>query len=418
MKELKNFIKDLKILYIEDETDAREVLTKTLRKISDNVDTCDNGINAYIKYKDSIANNSPYQLIITDINMPKMNGIELVKKIKETDFDLPIIFTTARNEKDILFEALDLNISSFMVKPIDFTLLFHNIEKIAQKLYYKKQFFIKQKELETYTKIIENVAVISKTDNKGYITYVDDAFCEVTGYKREELIGQNHNIVRHPDNPKEVYEKLWSIIQKGQVWEGKARNIDKQGNPWYAKSTIVPVYNDKHDEIIEYIAIRFLITEEQEEKRELNSKLIKNTIFYKKQIGNYEQKIQDLQKQIGLQNSIMDEFKIRLEKVTQSKNKLLSQISEYEHNDVHSETTRLNMLKKKNEELQMRLKTIDKLKEDKEKQQETIRELEHKIEVKDSMLDSYKQNITQYKVQLGELKKEKEKKAEKKGFFG
>lgn len=76
------------------------------------------------------------------------------------------------------------------------------------------------------------------------------------------------------------------------------------------------------------------------------------------------------------------------------------------------------MLKKKNEELQSRIKTIEKLKEEKEKQQALIRELEDKIEIKDSMIDSYKQNITQYKVQLGELKKAKPKKAEKKGFFG
>ena len=418
MKDLNEFIKNLRILYIEDEKDTREKLSKILKKISNNIDSCDNGVNGYIKYQEGISNKTPYNLVITDINMPKMSGIELAKKIKESCNDFPIIFTTARNEKDILFEAIELNISSFMVKPIDFSLLFENIKKIAEKLFYQKQFFIKQKELETYTNIIENIAVISKTDTKGIITYVDDAFCNVTGYTKEELIGQNHNIVRHPENPKEIYENLWSIIQSGQIWEGKVRNIDKFGNTWYAKSTIVPIYDSENNEIIEYIAIRFVITQEQEEKRELSSKLIKNTISFKKQISMLEQQITKLEKQISFQNNMINDYKIKIEKINQSKNKLLSQITEYEHHDIHSESNRLNMLKKKNEELQMRLKTIEKLKEDKEKQQATIRELEHKIEVKDTMIDSYKQNITQYKVKLGELKKDKEKKTEKKGFFG
>lgn len=106
-----------------------------------------------------------------------------------------------------------------MLKPINSLLLYENIEKISEKIYYKQQLLLKQKEIKTYMDIIESVAVISKTDTKGIITYVDDAFCDVTGYTKEELIGKNHNIVRHPDNPKEIYEQLWSIIQKGQVWE-------------------------------------------------------------------------------------------------------------------------------------------------------------------------------------------------------
>lgn len=418
MDKLKSFIKDLRILYIEDEKDAREKLSSILKKISSNVDVSENGVDGYIKYQDSISKKLPYDLIISDINMPKMSGIELARKIKESDHEIAIIFTTARNEKDILFEAIELNIHSFMVKPIDFSLLHDNIKKIAKKKLFDKQFFIKQKELETYTNIIENVAVISKTDTKGFITYVDDAFCDVTGYTKEELIGQNHNIVRHPENPKEVYEKLWSIIQSGEIWSGKVRNIDKEGNTWYAKSTIIPIFDEAHKEIVEYIAIRFVITEEHEEKRELANKLIKNTVSFKKQIASYEQQVASLNKHISLQNDVVKEFKQKIEKLNQSKNKLLSQLSEYEENDIHSESNRLNLLKRKNEELQQRTKTIEKLKDDKEKQLERIRELEHKLEVKDTMIESYKQNITQYKVKLGELNKNKEKKPEKKGFFG
>lgn len=326
MKELKEFIKDLKILYIENEQETREKLSKVIKQISNYVDTSDNGESALIKFQESITNKTPYHLIITDINLPKIDGIELAKKIKEIKSDFPIILTTQKSEKDILFKAIELNIDSFMLKPINSLLLYENIEKISEKIYYKQQLLLKQKEIKTYMDIIESVAVISKTDTKGIITYVDDAFCDVTGYTKEELIGKNHNIVRHPDNPKEIYEQLWSIIQKGQVWEGKVRNIDKFGNPWYAKSTIFPIYDSNNKKITEYIAIRFVITQEQEEKRELTNKLIKSTISFKKHIGELKEKVSKQEENVAFQNEIINEYKLKLEKASQLKNKLLSQI--------------------------------------------------------------------------------------------
>lgn len=82
MKELKEFIKDLKILYIENEQETREKLSKVIKQISNYVDTSDNGESALIKFQESITNKTPYHLIITDINLPKIDGIELAKKSK------------------------------------------------------------------------------------------------------------------------------------------------------------------------------------------------------------------------------------------------------------------------------------------------------------------------------------------------
>lgn len=418
MLELKEFIKNLKILYIEEKKESREELSLILSTISNNVDVLENNSSGFLKYQEKHREEKDYDIIILDISMSQLNGIEIVKKIRENDENVSIIFTTRKDEQNILLETIKLDISSFLTKPIDSHTLYENIQKIAKKLYFKKQFYLKQKELETYTNIIESVAVISKTDLKGIITYVDEAFCQVTGYTKEELIGQNHNIVRHPENPKEVYKNLWDTIQKGKIWEGKVRNIDKNGEPWYAKSTIFPIFDDNHNEIIEYIAIRFIITEEHDEKRELNNRLIKDTIHHKKELATLQKENEELFLQIGSANGIIDNLKDKIEKLMQNKNKLLAQISEYEESSLNNQSDRLTILKKKNDELQAKIKFIEKLKEDKEKQQQSIRELEHKIEVKDSIIESYKKNITQYKVQLGELRKSKQKTEEKKGFFG
>ena len=415
MLEIDKYIKNLKILYVEDEDDAREVLEKSLKRISDFVDIADNGVNGYLKFQENFSKNTPYDLIITDINMPKLSGLEMITKIKESDDEIPIILITAKNEREILIESLELGVSSYMLKPIDFIKLHENIKKITKKLYYKNQFYKKQKELETYTEIIESVAVISKTDLKGIITYVDDAFCEVTGYTKDELIGQNHNIVRHPDNPKEVYKNLWETIQKGEIWEGKVRNIDKEGNPWYAKSTIFPIFDEKNKDILEYIAIRFIITDEYEEKRELNSKLIKNTVSHKKELSGILKENETLKSHIFSQNEVINSLKEKIEKSTIIKNKLLSQISEYEENNLQSSGNKLEILKKKNEEINLKNKVIDKLKIEKDRLLEKIGTLEQKLESKENAINSCQENITKYKIELGKLKRPKEE--DKKGFF-
>lgn len=417
MIELDKNTKNLKILYVEDDVEVRQRLENLLNKLSNSVKTAQDGEDGYQKFKENFDNNTPFELIITDINMPKLNGIEMVKKIREIHDDVSVILTTADNEKDTFLESIELGVSSYIRKPINVTKLYENINKIAQKIYYKNQFFKKQKELETYTNIIESVAVISKTDLHGIITYVDDAFCEVSGYTKDELIGQNHNIVRHPENPKEVYKNLWDTIQSGKIWEGKVRNIDKQGNPWYAKSTIFPIFDDKNEKIIEYIAIRFIITDEYEEKRELASRLIKNTVTHKSIIKDNE----TLKNQLLSQNEIIVALKEKIEKISIQKQKLLSQLSEYEENSIHSSGDKMEILKKKSEEIALKNKTIEKQKDEKNKLLGKIEELEHMLEVKENSLANCQENITKYKIELGKIKRTKkneEEKENKKGFFG
>lgn len=78
-------------------------------------------------------------------------------------------------------------------------------------------------EIEYYVSALNKVAVVSKTDLKGRITFANDFFCEISGYKREELIGKSHNIVRHEDVPKTIYKDLWETIKKGGTWEGNLK---------------------------------------------------------------------------------------------------------------------------------------------------------------------------------------------------
>jgi len=82
---------------------------------------------------------------------------------------------------------------------------------------------------------LDSVVIISRTDKLGNITYVNERFEEISGYKKEELIGKAHNIVRHPDVPNEIFQELWSEITKGNIWQGKFINRAKDGSDYYVK---------------------------------------------------------------------------------------------------------------------------------------------------------------------------------------
>ena len=114
--------------------------------------------------------------------------------------------------------------------------------------------------LNQYKKAVDSLLIVSKTDTKGIITYVNDNFCEISGYESYELIGKPHNIVRHPDMPKEIFQEMWAMIKRGEIWRGIIKNRKKDGGEYWVDAGIMPIKNYK-GEIIEYIALRTDITE-------------------------------------------------------------------------------------------------------------------------------------------------------------
>ena len=114
--------------------------------------------------------------------------------------------------------------------------------------------------LDQYKMVLDESSIVSKTDARGIITYVNDAFCEISGYRREELMGRNHNIVRHPDNPPSLFRELWGTITDGRVWKGTFKNRAKGGGEYYVKSVIAPIF-DEEGAIVEYIAARVDVSE-------------------------------------------------------------------------------------------------------------------------------------------------------------
>lgn len=103
--------------------------------------------------------------------------------------------------------------------------------------------------------LFEGSIIISQTDKQGTITYANRKFCEISGYSTDELIGQPHNIIRHPDMPKDVFEKMWNSISIGHTWNGLIKNMRKDGRYYWVDTEILPIEDDNHH-VIGYIAAR------------------------------------------------------------------------------------------------------------------------------------------------------------------
>ena len=100
--------------------------------------------------------------------------------------------------------------------------------------------------------------ILSTTDLKGRITYVNKKFIEISGFTEDELIGAAHNIVRHPDMPSAAYEDLWNTIQSGRSWMGIVKNRCKNGDHYWVKSIVTPIYQD--GKLVEYQSVRYKVS--------------------------------------------------------------------------------------------------------------------------------------------------------------
>ena len=213
-------------------------------------------------------------LVISDFIMPGMNGDKLLIKTHEILPDVKKILLTGQANLEGVTNIINHGaLYRYIAKPWEENDLIMTVKE-ALKSYSQEQeikFYtrhleelVEEKiaENKTYLELVNKYLIASKTDLDGIITDVSDALCEISGYKREELINQPHNILRHPDVPASTYEELWDTIQAGKVWSGEIKNKKKDGSPYWVYAQVQPTF-DKNHKIIAYASIRIDVTDKK-----------------------------------------------------------------------------------------------------------------------------------------------------------
>lgn len=324
-----NLFQNLTVLYVEDEDSIRVSLNSTFQKIFKKVYIAIDGREALHIFEKLYSENITIDLVICDINMPNMDGIELVEQIKKINPKIEVIMTTARTDSNILVEAIRLGVSHYEIKPVNINKLLENISAVALKYINKQIIDAQQQEMEQYLEILEKVAIVSKTDLEGKITFVNDFFCDVSKFSKEELIGSNHNIIRHPDTPKETFKILWEQINKNKMYKGKLKNKTKDGDYYYVYAYIFPIFDYISLEKKGYIGIRFLITEDENARLDFKKKVIENISLQKKREYDLNNKIKLYETELK-QIEFLEFIKHSLEKEKSKNTILLSQVKSYE----------------------------------------------------------------------------------------
>ena len=201
-----------------------------------------------------------FSLVILDMNIK--NNFDFLHEVKSTiDKSISFIMMSDSNRTyDMVREAYKHGAEESLRKPIFAEEFILKVDKIVEHSKLIGE-LIQQKELlESYKTIVDTSAIISKTNKYGKITYANSVFCKISGYTKEELIGKNHNIIRHPDTPDDLFKDLWQTIAiEKKVWHGILKNRNKHNKTYIVQTSIMPILDDNNN-IIEFIALRNDIT--------------------------------------------------------------------------------------------------------------------------------------------------------------
>lgn len=249
-----SILKNIKLLYVEDNDDVRESTLEILKLYFDDIAVAKDGLEALNLYDASV------NLIISDISMPNMNGVEMSKKIKSINPNQSIILLTAHKTENYLIEVIDIGVDKFIIKPIlSIDKFISPILELSRKIRCTQQFDEKVFFLKEKNKIIDENIFMTVTDLNGVILEISSAYLDFTGFKLDEVIGKTHRLFRSESADEELIKNLWETIQENKQWTGKLKNNKYSGEEYWLKQTISPLF-DINNEKIGYTAISRNIT--------------------------------------------------------------------------------------------------------------------------------------------------------------
>jgi len=394
----KTLLKKLSILYVEDDNTIRTELASLLTNFFNQVFTAndgDEGLNIYKNKQKKI------DLIISDITMPKMSGIEMVKKIREFDKDIAVIYATAYSDKEFLIDSIKLKVFNYIIKPIDIRALLESSSELAEILHTKEIIHNKNRELSKYKEAIDANSIVIKTDTHMKIIYVNSHFCKITGYDNDELIGKDFLTLAHSDVDKSIYNNMYANVLDNKMWNGKLKQSTKEGSTFIVDSYMITTH-DEDGNINGSIIIQRDITEDTIKQRKVQMALMKekSDIFIKSKegfakksikINKLENDIKELEQVIKNSETQRDKYLYLVGKYKTDIKRLKIRVSNFEKEEL-GKVTGINVLRIQKENADLRIE---------------VKRLKDRLE---NLLDDMHKKINQtkvtYDIQVEDLEKE------------
>ena len=345
------FLKKLTILFVEDDDIDREQFAKSLKRLFKNVILGINGEDGYNKFKESKLSSQPIDLILSDISMPKMNGIEMLEKIRELDENVPIMYTTTQTKTEFFQKAIELNVNYYALKPINLEDIVLRIQKVCEKQYFQTIIDAKNNELKNYLAIIDNAAAIYKINEKGEITFINDLLCSLFQEEKEYLIGKDFKSLFHPQMLKYFTEGMWNTITEDKTWNGDIQYENHIKESFYIHSTIFKLVLEHG---YEYISIGFLSTQEVEKQRKFHKNVLLSISNKNKEAAKSKNELETLY----LENQKLKE---NVQLLNEHTKKYQEKISFYKNQILHYETEIVSEDERIEKKIAIRKQTCDSL---------------------------------------------------------
>ena len=249
--------------------------------------------------KNKMNNNKSFSIIYDNENSKYIKSfIPILNPYTKEKIGYLLVTKDAKEYLDITNKYNLIMFITILLLLISFTLLYLYNKR-------KKRYIDSQTKLESILKSIDKYVIIVETDLKGIATYASQAFCDISGYKKREIIGKPLSIIRNPDISKRFFEKMWEKISKNEVWEGEIKNLDKNGNSYWERGSITPIFNQEK-KIIGYRSIKVDITDEKQLQK-VNS-LLKKELFSKLNEIKTMDRLNIDESKIKLMSQILDTF--------------------------------------------------------------------------------------------------------------
>ena len=252
--------KPYRVLIIDDDETLLQYYATVLQNAHMEVKT----LSEPLQVLEAIYEFSP-DIIISDVYMPNCSGPELAQVIRQDDnwAQTPIMFLSTESNLDRQLSAMNLGGDDFLVKPVEAGHLVSAVIARAKRARWTKRLnsdlssALRESAHQTVT--MDQHDIVSSANVAGIITSVNEKFCEISGYSSEELIGQNHRVLKSSHHSDSFYKDMWNTISSGQVWHGRLCNLNKAGEEYWVESTIVPFLDDK-GKPYKYVSARTDIT--------------------------------------------------------------------------------------------------------------------------------------------------------------